>query len=137
MKRKLYDAIKNYCEENGCWKMRNTAKEWNEILGTTYSPATFTAAANSGLLERTKRYKGTSYEYRLIPTEEMKKVEEEAKRAREIEDAKRIIEYHEENVAKVRERYEQMIKQAEEQLERDLAFREERLAEAKALLNII
>ncbi len=148
MKNQLCEAIKNYCEENGCWKAYNTAKEWNEILGTTYSPATFTAAAKSGLLKRRKDYyKATAYEYRLAPREEeIREIAEwEAERKRkeaesylknrdvEIEQDKA---HYERLIKEAKEKYEEAIKYAEDYLERTMDYHEKTLAEAKALLNI-
>ena len=147
MKNQLCEASKNYCEENGCWKAYNTAKEWNEILGTTYSPATFTAAFNNGFLKRRKGYKATSYEYRLAPREE--EIREEAKREVELErkEAELYLKnrdmkieqdkaFYENLIKEAKEKYEEAMKNAEDYLERTMAYHEERLAEVKALLNI-
>lgn len=144
MKRRLYEAIKNYCEENECWRAYNTAKEWNEILGTTYSPATFSAAANSGLLERCKGYKATAYEYRLAPTEEelaeraeIERKAEERKRAEEIEWAKSYVNGgYDKDVASLKEDYERQLKEAKERFDMLMKCDEKALAEAKALLNM-
>lgn len=144
MKRRLYEAIKNYCEENECWRAYNTAKEWNEILGTTYSPATFAAAANNGLLERRKGYKATSYEYRLAPREEelMERAEierkaEERKRAEEIEWAKSYVNGgYDKEVASLKEDYERKLKEAKELFDMLMKCKEKSLEEAKALLNM-
>lgn len=154
MKKKLYDAIKNYCDENECWKAYNTAKDWNEILGTTYSPATFTAAANSGLLVREKFCGSKSYEYRLAPREEeleerraqaAREAEREAERERKeaelyLENRDMKIEqdkaFYELLIKEANEKYEKAIKNAENYLERTMVYHEERLVEAKALLNM-
>lgn len=133
MKFELNKAIREYCEENHCWKARNTAKEWNECLGTNYAAATFTAAVKCGWLCREKWDK--SYVYYLPLTDEMIKAEAAAKRERDIKYAKYVIEQYEENIAATKARYEKRIKHAQEDLERDLAWEEERLAEAKNLLS--
>ena len=146
MKYKLYDDIKNYCEVNKYWKAYNTAKDWNEILGTTYSPATFTAAAKSGLLVREKFWGDKSYSYKLYvePTpeeiQEEKEIAErraEAKRQEKIENAKWWIEHYDEEVANIKAYYEEEIRKAEESMKKSIGWKNERLAEAKALLNII
>lgn len=154
MKKKLYDAIKNYCDENECWKAYNTAKDWNEILGTTYSPATFTAATKSGLLVRRKDYRDKSYEYRLAPREEelaemaeieRKAAEREAERERKeaelyLENRDMKIEqdkaFYELLIKEANEKYLKAIKNAELYLERTMDYHAERLAEAEALLNM-
>lgn len=137
MKNELYNAIKTYCEENHCWVAYNTVKEWNKCLGTSYAAGTFTALVSNGLLERTKKYGEKSYSYRLAPTDEVRQKTEETKRQQEIEWAKWNVEHYDENVTRIRARYEEMIRQAEEQLARDLEWEDQKLAEAKALLNSV
>ena len=136
MKYELYNKIKSYCEENNCWGERNTAKDWNQMLGTNYGAATFTALVNCGLMCKEKGYKATSYSYSLAPTEEMKRAIAEQKREAEISRAKWDIEHYEENVARYQTRYAEMIKEAEEYLASHLDWEAEKLAEAKALLNL-
>lgn len=130
----LYNGMYKYCEENNCWKAWQTANDWNVALENNYGVACFTALVNAGKIERDKRYGDKSYSYRIVPTGRIREMIEEEKRRREIEDAERVIKYHDENVARIKERYEEAIRQAEEALKRDLAFEEERLEEAKALV---
>lgn len=137
MKNELYKAIKSYCNENHCWKVSYKVKEWNEILDTNYSPATFTSLVKEGILVREQGYREKSYSYSLAPTEEMLKEEAETKKQREIENAKYRVEHHDECVARIRARYEEAIKQAEEILKRDLGFETENFAKAQELLSNI
>ena len=134
MKNELYKAIKAYCDENHCWKAFNTVSDWNAILNTSYSAATFTALVSDGRLERDKRYGEKSYSYRLVPTPEELQKQAEAKRQDEIERAKRIVERYDERVADIKERYEELIAEAERYLKERMAFVEEDTAKAKELL---
>lgn len=134
MKNELYKAIKAYCEENHCWGEYNTAKEWNEYLGTSYGAGTFTALVSAGLLVRTKGYKEKSYSYALAPTAEMLQKRAEEERQSKISLAKYRVEHHDEEVAEIKERYEEMIREAEEWLKRNLEWEAEKLAEAQELL---
>lgn len=134
MKYELYNAIKSYCEENRCWSAANTVRDWNAILSTNYTPATFTALVNTGLLVKDKRYGEKSYSYTLAKTDEVRKAEAEAKREYDIQHAHWIIEHYEESVAKKQAAYEYEIKRAKQMLEADLEFEAKRLAEAKALI---
>lgn len=144
MKNELIKAIKAYCDENQCWKTQNTAKEWNEILNTHYSAATFTALVKDGLLCRDKCYKEKSYSYRLPPTkEEIEKTKEEiekqkkAEKERKIESAKWYIEHYDEMVAEIEAFYEEDIKKANERREKELTWKAKHLEECKTLLNKI
>ena len=132
MKNKLYEAIKSYCDENHCWLTHNTVKQWNDILGTSYSPATFAALANDGYLARMKPDK--VYAYSLMPTDELNKLVEENHKQRDIDYAKYRVEHYDEAVARIRARYEAAIKQAEEALKRDLEWEAAKFAEAQELL---
>lgn len=134
MKNELYKAIMNYCDENHCWTAYNTAKDWNDCLGTSYSAATFTSLVSSGHLVRDKLYGEKSYSYRLAPTPEELQKRAEAKRQDEIEYAKRTIERYDERVADIKERYEELIAEAERYLKERMAFVEEDTAKAKELL---
>lgn len=136
MKNELYKAIKNYCEENHCWGAYNTAKEWNEMLNTTYSPATFTALVNTGHLVKDKWYGEKCYSYALAETAEMREKRLEAERERDIKHAHWVIEHYEESVAKRKAKYEEEIANAEKWLKEDLEHEDKCLAEAKALLGI-
>lgn len=137
MKYELYNAIKSFCEENRCWSVANTVRDWNAILSTNYTPATFTALVNAGLLVKDKRYGEKSYSYTLAKTDEVRKAEAEAKIEYDIEHAHWIIEHYEENIAKRQTVYENEIKRAKQMLEENLEFEAERLAEAKALIGAI
>lgn len=134
MKNELYKAIKTYCDENHCWKALNTVSDWNAVLNTSYSAATFTALVSDGRLERDKQYREKSYSYRLAPTPEQLQKQAEAKRRDEIESAKRTVERHDERVAHIKERYEELIAEAERYLKERMAFIEEDTAKAKELL---
>ena len=139
MKYKLYDDMKNYCEENKCWKARNTVKDWNEILGTDYKAATFTALVNTGLIIRTVENQWINKSpnvYYLAPTEEMIEAEKKRDRERKIENAKYYVEHYEEEVANYQARYAEMLKSAEEYLARETEWYNKKLAEAKEILNI-
>lgn len=130
----LFNDMYDYCEENGAWKIWMTIKEWNGCMDKAYSPASFTALVNTGRLERRKGYKANAYDYHIVPTGKIKEKMEEDKKRREIEDAKRVINYHDENLARIQARYEEMLKDAEEQYQRDLEWEAERLEKAKARL---
>jgi hypothetical protein len=132
----LYNDIYTYCEENGCWMAWHTITEWNENLDNNYGVPSYTALVNAGKLVKEQRYGEKAYSYRLVPTDRIKELMEAQKVARERKDAERVINYHEENVARYQARYEEMIKQAEEQLKRDLEWEAERLEKAKAVLGI-
>ena len=130
----LFNEMYEFCEENSAWKTWMTAKEWNECVGKEYSSASFTALVNAGRLEKRKGYKATSYEYHIIPTGTIKEKIEADEKRREIENAERVIEYYNENVARIRARYEEMIKQAEEKYKNDLEWEAEKLSKAKMVL---
>jgi hypothetical protein len=130
----LYSKMSNFCDENGCWKTWMTVKDWNECISGEYSSASYTALVNAGRLERRKKYKATSYEYHIIPTEKIKERLDEEKKRSDIERAEWIVAHYEEQIALRRAQYEEMIKQAEEQLARDLEWEAKKLADAKAVL---
>jgi hypothetical protein len=111
-----------------------TVKDWNECISGEYGPASYTALVNAGRLEKRKKYKATSYEYHIIPTEKIKERLDEEKKRSDIERAEWIVAHYEEQIALRRAQYEEMIKQAEEQLARDLEFEAKKLANAKAVL---
>ena len=133
MKNELYKAIKSYCDENHCWLTHNTVKQWNGILETSYSPATFASLANDGYLARMKSDK--VYSYSLMPTEELYKLVEEDHKQRDIENAKYRVEHYDEAVAHIKARYDRAIKQAEEDLKRDLEWEANKVAQAQDFLN--
>jgi hypothetical protein len=113
-----------------------TAKEWNERLSKNYAGASFTALVNWGKLERREvPFKKKAYEYRIVPFGEIKKRKEEQEAKIQREYAERVIANHEKRLAEAKACYEGMIKEAERVLARDLKWAEERLAEAKAILN--
>ena len=131
----LFDGMCKYCEKNTYWDYWLTAKEWNDILGKSYSGASFTALVNWGKLERRQAPSNKkAYEYRIIPYGKIKELKEEQEAKIQREYAERIIANHEERLAEAQARYEEAIKEAEKRLARDLEWAEERLAEAKAIL---
>ena len=132
----LYNDIYTYCEENGCWLAWNTITEWNVVLDNNYGVPSFTALVNAGKLEKEKRYGEKAYSYRLVPTGRIKELMEAQKVAREREHAEWVIAHYEEQLAMRKAYYEERVKDAEEQYQRDLAFEEEKLAKAKAVLGI-
>ena len=135
MKNELYRAIKSYCDENHCWLTHYSMKQWNELLGTSYSAATFTALVKDGDLARMKPDK--IYVYSLMPTDELNELVKESRKQRDIEFAKYRVEHYEDSVARVKARYEAAIKQAEEALKRDLEWEAAKFAEAQELLKNI
>ena len=130
----LFNEMCDYCEENGAWKTWMTIKDWNECVGKAYGSASFTALVNIGRLERRKGYKTNAYEYHIVPTGKIEEKIEEMEKRRKIENAKRIVNYHDEKLVLIKERYEKLIKQAEEQLKRDMDFEAEQWEKAKAIL---
>ena len=133
----LYNEIYDLCVECGRVFRPMTAKEWNSHLNNTYGSGAFTALVNAGKMTKEKGYKNSDpYYYTFIPTGRLAEEMEQTKKNREREDAERVINYHEENVARYQARYEEMIKQAEEQLKRDLEWEAERMEKAKAVLGI-
>ena len=130
----LYNDIYTYCEENECWLAWNTITEWNVVLDNNYGVPSYTALVNAGKLVKEQRYGEKAYSYRLVPTGKIKELMEAQKVARERKDAEWVIAHYEEQMAMRKARYEERIKEAEEQYQRDLAFEEEKLAKAKAVL---
>ena len=131
----LFNEMCDYCEESSAWEYWMTAKEWNETLGKNYTGASFTALVNWGKLERRQSvYNKKAYEYRIVPIGKIKEKIEEEKRRYEIKEAERIIKYHDEKIAHIKERYEEMIKAAEEQYQRYMDFEAEQWEKAKAFL---
>ena len=130
----LYNAMYDYCEENKCWNVRMTAKEWNDSIEGDYGPACFTALVKRGKLERDKGYKATSYDYHIVPTGSIKEAIEKHKQEQEKEYAEYTISHYDEAVARIRARYEEMLKQAEEQLNRDLEWELDKLGKAQAFM---
>lgn len=131
----LYNEIYDYCEEHNCWKVWHTANDWNAKLENNYGVACFTALANTGKIDKYKRYGDKSYSYRIVPTGKIKEMMEQEKRNQERENAEYTISHYDEAVARIRAHYEEMLKQAEEQLNRDLEWERDKLGKAKALLN--
>lgn len=139
----LYNMMRDYYLENNCWNACKSAKGWNEALGASFSPATFSALYNKGKLQRIQEGKlqiilegpkKKVYYYELILPDDLRQKKEEFERSREIERAKQTIEFYEGNVARIRENYERQIKDAEKRLAQDLAWETERFEKAKALL---
>lgn len=132
----LYNDIYTYCEENECWKALNTVTEWNDILGNNYGVPSFTALVNAGKLEKEQRYGERAYSYRIVPTGKIKEIMEAQKVAKEREDAEWVIAHYDEQVARWKTRWEEEIRDAEEKYQRYLAFEEEKLEKAKAVLGM-
>lgn len=132
----LYNDIYTYCEENECWQAWHTITEWNEILDNNYGVPSFTALVNAGKLDKEKRYGERAYSYRIVPTGKIKEIMETKKLVRERENAERIIADYDEQVARWKARWEEEIRDAEERYHRYLAFEEEKLEKAKALLGM-
>ena len=130
----LFNDMYHFCEENDCWGAWMTAKEWSECIGTKYSSTSFTALVRDERLVREENYKGTAYEYRIVPTEKIKEKIEEAKEKRERKTAEYIIAHYEEHLAKRKAEYEERIKQVEEQYQHDLEWEAKMLADAKKVL---
>ena len=135
----LYWKIKNYITENDCRKdIKMTAGEWNSELGTSYFPATFTSAVNSGFLEKFKYYKANSYRYGLLLTEtDLEEIEREIskkKKEKEIETAKKIIETHNDRLVQFQEEYNKDLEEAEENLKIKIEVETSRYNNALALI---
>ena len=130
----LYNNMYEFCEENCCWNAWNTAKDWNADLGVDYGPACYTALVKAEKIERRTHFGSKTYEYKIVPTDTIKKKMEQAKRQCEKDYAEYTINHYDESIARVRARYEEMIKQAEEQLARDLEWEAEKLEKAKTTL---
>ena len=133
----LFNDMYNYCVENGCWGTWMTAGDWNNCLQKKYGSASFTALVRDERLVREENYKGTAYEYRIVPTEKIKEKIEEEEKERQRKNAEYIIAHYEEQLALRKTRYEEMIKQAEEQYQRDLEWEAKRLEVAKEMLGDI
>ena len=132
----LYNDIYTYCEENECWLAWNTITEWNVVLDNNYGVPSYTALVNAGKLEKEQRYGEKAYSYRLVPTGRIKELMEARKVARERKDAEWVIAHYEEQVARWKSRWEEEIREAEEKYQRYLAFEEEKLEKAKAVLGM-
>jgi hypothetical protein len=134
MKEQLYKAIKDHCEENHCWGIRYSAKEWNEIFHTAYSPATFTALVSDGRLVRSLGWHRKSHDYGLAPTPEMIAKEEEEKRKTAIHYAQWRVENYEQQKAEQKAYYDERIAEITKNYEERLAFLEDEYIKAKELL---
>lgn len=132
----LYNDIYAHCEENECWQVWYSAKEWNEVLNKNYGIPSFTALVDANKLERVKGYRAKSFEYRIIPTGRIKELMEDNKKQKEKQNAEYIISHYEETIARRKATYEEKIREAEEQYKRDLEWEEERLLTAKSVLNL-
>ena len=132
----LYSDIYAHCEENQCWQVWYSAKEWNEILNKNYGIPSFTALVDANKLERVKGHRAKSFEYRIIPTGRIKELMEDNKKRKEKQNAEYTISHYEEAIARRKAIYEEKIREAEEQYKRDLEWEEERLLAAKSILNL-
>ena len=134
MKNELYNAMKTNCEANRDWTECLPVKTWNEVLGTTFSPATFASLWKEGKLQRTQECAGKPYYYGLVLDDEMRQKQEAVERARAIEQAKVCVESYEERVASCRELYERAIQEAERKYQERIKYFDEELAKAQELL---
>lgn len=134
MKNELYDAMKAHCEEARDWTECLSAKTWNEVLGTSFSPATFTSLWKEGKIQRIQECSGKAYCYELILDDEMRQKQEAIERARAIPWAKNYVKTHEGRLRTCRELYERAIQQAEREYQERVKSLEEELAKAQELL---
>lgn len=134
MKNELYNAMKAYCEECRDWTECLPARTWNEVLGTAFSPATFTSLWKEGKIQRIQESSGKAYHYELVLDDEMRQKQEAIERARAIPWAKNYVETHEGRLRTCREVYERAIQQAEREYQERVKSLEEELAKAQELL---
>lgn len=137
MKDLLYKAIKDFCDENHCWLTKNTAREWNRLLNTNYSGATFTALVNAGLLDRGKYYEEKSYRYFLPQSPEVIAKRKQSQKQVEIDLAEYYVENYEKRLAKIEADYQRAIAIAEENRKKCLDDENERYRKGKELLENI
>ena len=112
MANELYKAMADYCIKNKWW-CSYTAKEWNEVLGTNYASATFTALVNSRRIERDKGYRATAYSYQVIPFGEYKEEMERQEAEREREWAEGVIANYDNRIAEIEAEFEEEFKELE------------------------
>lgn len=104
-------------------RFSRTAKDWNEYLNTNYSPATFTAAVNAGLLRRGRVFHNSVYSYSLIFTDKLKAI-----------CAKYTVEHYNDDVAAANADYERKLADLKENHEAYLAWILDRRNKAEATL---
>jgi hypothetical protein len=133
MANELYKAMADYCVKNKWW-CSYTAKDWNEVLGTNYASATFTALVNSGRVERDKGYRGKVYTYQVIPfgehKEEMKRQEEKERK----EWAERVIANYDNRIAEIEAEFEEEFKELEERKKERIGWANLALKNAKEII---
>jgi flagellar motility protein MotE (MotC chaperone) len=130
MANELYRKMNEYCAENKCQNYK-TAKEWNEVLGTNYASATFTALANSGRVEKYKNSRDKVYSYEVVLYGKYKEVVEEEEAKREKEWAERVIAEYDNNIAEIEAHFEAEMKRLEERKKDRIAWANLALENAK------
>ncbi|MBQ7937609.1 MAG: hypothetical protein IJ283_03835 [Oscillospiraceae bacterium] len=135
----LYNQMKDYVIENECKiDIKMSANEWNNQLGTSYSPATFTSAVNAGLLDRGKLRRDRFYYYWLNPSGvEREYIERELQKKTiewRLEKANKDIENHDNNLAKIQEDYDKELANLNEWLNRKISYENEEYENALALI---
>ena len=135
----LYNKMINYVIENECKiDIKMSVNEWNNQLGTTYSPATFTSAVNAGFLDRGHLRRDRFYYYWLTPSNvEREHIERELEKKTiewRLEKAKDEIEHHDNNLAKIQEDYDKRLADLNEWFNRKISIENDNYAEALALI---
>jgi predicted DNA-binding protein YlxM (UPF0122 family) len=137
----LYNDIYEYCEKNDCWTTYNSISGWNEVLGASYAPASFTALVNHGKLDRFKdniyyNNKNQPYKYQLAPIGKVKEKIEKAELEDKIRRANNFIERYEEKIKFWKDSYGKQIAELESKLETKLLDLKDDYEEAKALIDM-
>lgn len=135
----LYNQMKDYVIENECkMDIKMSANDWNNQLGTSYSPATFTSAVNAGLLGRGKIGRERFYRYWLTPSGvEREYIERELQKKTiewRLERANEEIENHDNNLAKIQEEYDKRLADLNEWFNRKNSIENEDYENALALI---
>ena len=130
MANELYKKMNEYCAEHK-WQNYKTAKEWNEVLGTNYASATFTALANSGRVEKYKNDRDKVYSYEVVLYGKYKEVVEEVEAKRKREWAEAVIAEYDENIARIEAQFEEEMKKLEARKEERIKWANLALETAK------
>lgn len=135
----LYNRMKDYVIENECKiDIKMSANEWNNQLGTTYSPATFTSAVNAGFLDRGKLRRDRFYYYWLAPSNvEREYIEKELQKKTiewRLEKANKEIENHDNNLAEIQEDYDKKLADLNEWFNRKISIENEEYENALTLI---
>ena len=133
MANELYKKMNEYCAENKR-NDYNTAKEWNEVLGTNYASATFTALANSGRVKKYKNYGDKVYSYEVVLYGKYEEVMKEAEAKRRKEWAERVIAEYDRDIARIEARYEEELKRMEARKQEDINWLNRALKSAKEVI---